>query len=907
MVNVATFNVRGIGDTNKRATVFKFLKNKLFEVIMLQETHSVKRCEKIWKSQWRGQIMFAHGASNARGVAIFIKKGCKTKIHKTIMCKDGRFLIVDIDIDDERYTLCNVYAPNTDSPEFFSSIFQQIDKLDNDNIIIGGDFNTTLSSKDRRGKKIEHINSKSTKVINDYMSLKGILDIWRNRHPDDFKSTWCKSKPYVLLERLDYLLISYKLSMQVTIADIDPSFMSDHSIPYIWCAVGVSDYGYGYWKLNIDLLEDKVFIDECKVLISKISEEIVDVKLRWEMIKLETRGIAIKHMARKKKSNSNKLTVLFKKELDLIEKIEKGDNSLFTDNEQQLTLVKKDIQEIFEQKTKKSMLTNAINWFQAGEKSSKYFFALEKSHTKKPLVSIKIHDTVINDSEHILEQLNKFYSKLYRSAQKDISTDYLDNIQIPQISEAEKLVLDEPLNTEEIEIAIRQMKLKKCPGLDGLPIEFYLVFWDSIKYTLHSLFLKCIKDGEMHATAKEGIISLLEKPGKDLLKIENWRPLSLLCCDYKIFAKVISNRISLIINDIIHEDQAGFIKGRYIADNLMDINCIINETNRLNEEYALISVYFQKAYDKVERQSLMLVLRKFNFGNQIIHMIETCMSKNVATVINNGTFKEFFDVTRGLRQGDPQSCYLFNLIIEILAIKIRNNEKIEGIQIGDKYKKLGQYADDMWNIIKHKDSCYSALFLEFKLFQLFCRLKINYDKTEILRLGSLRNTDAEYYSGLPIKWSDGPVKILGIYVFPDLDVMSEYNYLETIQKICNICKIWSYRSLSLLGKILVVNTLVISLFIYRLQVLSSPSQDILKRYKDIITEFLWEHKRPKIAYNRLITSYEQGGLQLQDLKLKDQALKCKCILSKTSENTLFTQLLYKYLPITCDRLIECNF
>ena len=89
---------------------------------------------------------------------------------------------------------------------------------------------------------------------------------------------------------------------------------------------------------------------------------------------------------------------------------------------------------------------------------------------------------------------------------------------------------------------------------------------------------------------------------------------------------------------------------------------------------------------------------------------------------------------------------------------------------------------------------------------------------------------------LPLKWSDGPIKVLGIHIGNDSSDIAQLNYEELVNKAANICDLWSCRSLTILGKILVINTLVLPLFVYRLQVWASPSVHIVKRYKKVITE-----------------------------------------------------------------------
>ena len=208
----------------------------------------------------------------------------------------------------------------------------------------------------------------------------------------------------------------------------------------------------------------------------------------------------------------------------------------------------------------------------------------------------------------ILEAIRDYYADLFNDLDNTIDFDYLKDTEVPRLSEANKIMLDTPLSLAEVEIAIKQLAKAKCPGYDGIPIEFYNTFLPQVKHTLHSLFLNWIEKGEMSSSAREGIISLLDKPGEDQIKISNWRPLSLLCCDYKVYAKIIANRIQMVIDQLVHPDQSGFLKRRSIAQNLMDLNAVIIASEQQNLESIIVVIDFQKAYDTVRWESFYKVL-----------------------------------------------------------------------------------------------------------------------------------------------------------------------------------------------------------------------------------------------------------------------------------------------------------
>ena len=159
--------------------------------------------------------------------------------------------------------------------------------------------------------------------------------------------------------------------------------------------------------------------------------------------------------------------------------------------------------------------------------------------------------------------------------------------------------------------------------------------------------------------------------------------------------------------------------------------------------------------------------------------------------MNNGNRSQFFQVERGFKQGDPISSQLFILMAEVIANKIRQNANITGITVDGIRKVLGQFADDMWTVSRYNHQSYENTLRLFKEFEHFSGLLINYNKTEILRIGSLRKSDAKFVSDLPIIWSEGPVKILGIQMYSNLTETVRNNYENAIQKVEQIVNAWS--------------------------------------------------------------------------------------------------------------------
>ena len=147
-----SLNSRGLADKLKRKEILTWLDKKYAKIILLQETHSVSDSESYWKAQWAGNIFMSHGTSNSRGTCILIHKSISITFHKYITDPNGRYAILDVEIDEIRVTSGSIYGPNEDNPKFYTEVIQQIESIPNDNRIIGGDYNLVLDlEKDKKG------------------------------------------------------------------------------------------------------------------------------------------------------------------------------------------------------------------------------------------------------------------------------------------------------------------------------------------------------------------------------------------------------------------------------------------------------------------------------------------------------------------------------------------------------------------------------------------------------------------------------------------------------------------------------------------------------------------------------------------------------------------------------------
>ena len=237
--------------------------------------------------------------------------------------------------------------------------------------------------------------------------------------------------------------------------------------------------------------------------------------------------------------------------------------------------------------------------------------------------------------------------------------------------------------------------------------------------------------------------------------MKNWRPISLLNTDYKIASKAIAKRMQKFLPKLVHSDQCGYVKNRFIGENIRLIDDVLKLSQLRNIPGLLLLVDFEKAFDTIEWPFINRVLDSFNFGPDLKRWISTLFTDVSSCIINNGFTSEFVNLSRGVRQGCPIAPFLFILAVELLAISIRNNSNIKGISINGDEVKISQLADDTTCFLADIQSAKHLMTLLQK-FEKCSGLKCNQDKTIARWIGASKNNPP---GDLPVLWSRDHFKV----------------------------------------------------------------------------------------------------------------------------------------------------
>ena len=527
--------------------------------------------------------------------------------------------------------------------------------------------------------------------------------------------------------------------------------------------------------------------------------------------------------------------------------------------------VSSELDSILMHKARGAMLRSRAKWVEDGEKNTSYFLKLEHRNHKLKSISTLLTGTgeTITGRSEILKEEHKYYQKLYSNndnASQDLphlEKSFLANPSIPKLTDEEQEMCDSPLGVDECSMALKELPNGKSPGSDGLPAEFYKMFWSDISSVVTDSYLYSFQAGEMSIDQRRGIITLIPKPDKDKRLLSNWRPISLLNTDYKILTKALANRLQGVISNIIHTDQTGYIKGRYIGENIRTISDIIDYCEMFNKPGLMVLLDFQKAFDSISWNFLQKSLKAFNFGNTFCKWIKTLYCNTSSCVTNNGYASNFFPVERGVRQGCPISPLLFIIVAEILACKIRFDGEIKGISVDEEVFTISQLADDTTLFLSDLNSLKRAIML-LDHFSIISGLLLNKAKSQMLHLG-------RYIQHLPdnigIKLIDGSFKTLGVWFSIDREAMYQTNFNNCIEKMSCQLNIWKQRGLSLKGKITILKSLAVSKMIYLSSMLPVPGW-FIKKVDILFFNFVWDGKPSKIKKSTIVGEIAAGGLKI---------------------------------------------
>ena len=402
---------------------------------------------------------------------------------------------------------------------------------------------------------------------------------------------------------------------------------------------------------------------------------------------------------------------------------------------------------------------------------------------------------------------------------------------------------------------------------------------------LTDVFNDCFARGSLSFSQRTGLITLLYKK-HDRLDTKNWRPISLLCTDYKILSKVLTNRLKTVIASVISESQSFGVPRRFSGLNVRTLQDVVNYCNKQNLGVAVLSLDQEKAFDRVDWNFMLRVLEQMNFGPSFRSWVRLLYTDIFSRVLVNGHTSHAFAVSRSVRQGCPLSPLLYILVAETLSCAIKQNADIDGfLLMNGSHLKIFQYADDTCVIVR-SDNALLSLFALFERYERASGAKLNVMKIHGLLFGPWQHPD-----DLPVElsWSGEAITVLGCRISNSESV----DWESLIVKFESQLVLWKHSQLSFRGRALIANVLGLSVFWYQATVFDMP-KTVIHQVNKLLFPFVWSKKREWMARSSVVQPISQSGLSIVDIAPKILVLQAVWVRRFFCDSTHPWSLFFSY-------------
>lgn len=865
---IISWNVRGMNSPQKRKKIFQYLQKQNIEIACLQETHIKQKDIRLLKNKKFGNEFTSSNIKKKKGVVIYVNEKHNSK--KVFEDEEGRILGVEVILQNEKCLIVGIYAPLEKKDQFFNKLNEMLINHKYVKTLVLGDWNGVVNPAiDRKSeKKIKKTQGKLPKAFENMIEEQVLYDIWRFKYGNSKDFTYY-SERHRSLSRIDMLFATKSWCKDVINMASEPRTISDHSPLILTMKTNPMQYA---WRLNDILLQKEEIVEKARKTLSLFFEENInpdiDMTTVWEASKAYMRGFFIQQnhiMKRKKREKMEKLyNLLRQKEKEQVNNL--SDKKIL----KQIKTIKKQIDWEENEEIQRKLKYLKQKYFECSNKPGRWLaHKLKKQRERNIILEIRTKNSICTSKqEDIMKEFTNFYSELYKG--KEISEkkidDFLNKAQLTTFDKQQRELLNGPITTAEIVEVIKKAKNGKTPGPDGFPVEYYKKFEEQIS-TPFKLTVNAIGRQKYPNTWKQANIILLAKENRDHKDIRNYRPISLLNTDYKLFAMILAERLKKVLKDWISEEQGGFLPNRQLKDNIRHILDTIEYFEYHNEKsLALIFMDLEKAFDNVSWETLKILLDRVKVGDIFGKWVQEIYCEQYAQLIVNQGKSEPFQISKGTRQGCPLSPLLFILVLESLNNRVRIEKNIKGLKIKKYEYKMRLYADDIVYILEDPIFSIKNVIQILEEFQEISGLKVNKEKTVMLtkNMSNEEKVTLVEESGFKL---ENKVKYLGITLTnKNVDIFHN-NYEKVWAEVKKDLGKWGKFQLSLLGKISAIQMNILPRMLFLFQTVPIlHSFKPLENWQKEILKFVWDKKKARIKAKILYDEKKRGGLGLPNLK-----------------------------------------
>ncbi|KAJ0876108.1 putative RNA-directed DNA polymerase [Helianthus annuus] len=536
--------------------------------------------------------------------------------------------------------------------------------------------------------------------------------------------------------------------------------------------------------------------------------------------------------------------------------------------------------EVEKQKLEDSRQKSRARWALEGDENSSFFHGLVNSNLSSNRINGVMDGEVwVTNPVVIKQRFYDFFAHLLTeplAARPPISCPNLSTL-----SPEEKESLIRPFTTLEIKDAVWDCDGDRAPGPDGFNFKFLKRCWNGLQGNFLKLFEEFYVNPHLNRSCSSSFIALIPKT-KDPLKPADYRPISLVGCINKVISKVLVNRLKQVISRLISEEQTAFLRGRNITDGPLILNEVCAWLKRSRKTAMIFKVDIHKAYDSLCWNFLNTIMEQMGFPTKWRDWIMATLKTARASVLVNGSPTMEFECSRGLRQGDPLSPFLFLIAMEALSgimKKASGDGLFRGVRCNNSGMVLSHflYADDVVFLGEWSESNAKNLRRILRCFYLSSGLQVNFSKSRLYGIGI---SDVELMglaNTLRCREGSFPFKYLGLYVGANMNLVK--NWRPIIDLFRNRLSIWKAKKLSYGGRITLLKSVLSSLPTYFFSIYKAPVQ-VLNQLERLRRIFFWggteeESKMSWMAWENVVTPVKYGGLGFGTLRDANLAMLAK--------------------------------
>jgi ribonuclease HI len=877
-MNVLSWNCRGLGNPRTVRILRRLVRKKKPDVVFLMETKLVSQTMEYVRAKMKFDGMFVvdcHGRSG--GLALMWK--AETNIQVQNYSKRHINAIVKNGNNDRGWKFTGFYGnPEATKRSESWSLLRFLSSMDPDPWLCVGDFNEIMS-----------LSEKSSSSYRPPSHMQAFRNALEDSHLSDLgfsgpRFTWCngRSGEDFTRERLDRAVANGEWTNLFNVVEVFvlPRRKSDHN-PLLVAFSNSRDVKWSKcrrFRYEASWGKNR----ESHQLIKQVWRAIRPSINPWDNFHRKLLGCkrSLKNWVRE---NSDSVEDKIKRKEQELQVIQSHDNGVQMEEERQ---IEEELDSLLEQEDLKWQQRAKVNWLQHGDRNSKYFHAAATQKNRRSKIS-EIQDFSgqrCTTTETIEEAFVSYFRDLFKG-EPQLEVDQCIQALDKKVTDAMNVNLVADITEEEISRALLQMPPLKAPGPDGFSASFYQQNWGLVHKEVCQAITHFFNTGTLESSINITHIALIPKVANPRT-VSEFRPISLCNVIYKVLSKVLANRLKPILHAIISPTQSAFIPGRLITDNILAAYETMHtmQTRMWSKVgYMGIKLDMSKAYDRVEWPFLEAAMLRMGFAGKWVQWVMTCIKTVSYSVIINGSPVGQIFPSRGIRQGDPISPYLFLICAEALSallFRAERNGVITGVPTSFRGPRLSHlfFADDSVLFCRSNAVEWRRIIRILGIYEKGSGQKLNLAKTSIFfsrNTSQTRRQEILEFSGL--SEAHRIDSYLGLPTFVGKSRTTAFK--DIIGKVARRLENWKTKFLSLAGKEVLLKAVVQAIPTYSMGVFQLPI-GLCKELNQMMQHFWWSHMSKNstihwMSWSKMGRPKSMGGLGFRDLVMFNKAILAK--------------------------------